>query len=294
MDFEKIILLSDPKKIGVVKEIVEALKEKIPHLEVAPFRYGKLGEDVVISFGVDKKYFLLLVEKLTYNHFQIVTTNEKAKAIIETARIKSGQIKQSAPSSDDIKYKPKVTSRKGIDDYIASGDYKEVIKISKDYALPKDITEKARNNIPATVSNAIENLYGEGLLRKYETARCIDKLIEIAADQLLKTLDLIDLRKLAGIYAVDLCTRNKSEFSELIYIANNNSVHNLVSVKAAITFADIILNTPENYEEELTMAIKDLNIRWLSIAINSVWNDLDSNEKEKFDTLINFIKSKRS
>jgi len=294
MDLEKIVLLSDPKKIGLVKEIVEALKEKIPKLKTAPFRYGKLGEDVVISFAVEKKYFLLVVEKLTYNNFQVITNDPEAKEIIDTARLKTGQLKPVSEGWEDIRLKPKLSAKKGIDDLIKEGDYRELIRISKDYTLAKEVTEKAKNNITAAVSNAIGNLYGEGLLRKFETEKCADKLIEIASDKVLKTMNLIDLLKQAGIYAVDLCTRNKKLTGELIYIANNNSVHNLVSVKAAVTFGDIVLSDPLTYDEELHMAVKDLNVRWLSIAVNVVWNDLDQKEKEKFDALVNYINQNRS
>lgn len=292
MDYEKIILLSDPRKIGIVKEVVEALKEKIPQLRTTPFRYGKLGEEVVISFNADKKYYLLLVEKLTYNGFQIFTNDEQAKRIINDARMRSGQGKD---NWDDIIFKSrKNITQKGLDDFIREGDYREVIKVSKDYALPKEISEKAKNNIPAAISNAIENLFGIGLLRKFETTRSISRLVEISADPLLKTMHFGDLAKQAGIYAVDLCTRYKDNLVELIYIANNNSLNNVVNVKAAVTFADVILSSPENYDEELRLAIKDLNIKWLSIAANVVWNDLEQAEKDKLDALLNFIKANRS
>lgn len=291
MQIEKIIIICDPKKVEIVKEVVETLKEKIPTLNTSPFRYGKLGEDVVISFNTEKKYHMLLVEKLTFNNLHIISSDPKVKEINERVKDKS------TPALSDyeaLNYERKVPARKNINDFIAGGDYKELIKIAKDYTKPNDVINEAKNNISAAVSNAIKNFYGEGLLRKFETERCIDKLIEISSDKLLRDVHMTEQQKEAGMYAIDLCTRSKKLIGRLINIANNTTVNVLVSVKAAVTFAIYTLdNTLEN-AEELKRAERELNIRWLSIAVNSVWHDLDNAEREKFDALIHYIKINRS
>lgn len=291
MEIEKVIVICDPKKVEVVKQVVETLKEKIPTLKTTPFRYGKLGEDVIISFNIEKKYHILIVKELTVNNIQIISSDPKVKEINEKVKDKSVP---SVSDYDESNYVRKTPPRKNLNDFIANGDYKDLYKIAKDYTKPKDITNLAKNNIPAAVSNAIKNFYGEGLLRKFETERCIDKLIDISSDKLLRDIHMTEQQKEAGMHAIDLCTKSKKLYGKLINIANNTAVSVLVSVKAAIVFAVYTLDNKHETAEELKRAERELNIRWLSIAVNSVWHELDNTEREKFDTIINYVKTNRS
>lgn len=291
MEIEKVIVICDPKKVEVVKQVVETLKEKIPTLKTTPFRYGKLGEDVIISFNIEKKYHILIVKELTVNNIQIISSDPKVKEINEKVKDKSVP---SVSDYDESNYVRKTPPRKNLNDFIANGDYKDLYKIAKDYTKPKDITNLAKNNIPAAVSNAIKNFYGEGLLRKFETERCIDKLIDISSDKLLRDIHMTEQQKEAGMHAIDLCTKSKKLYGKLINIANNTAVNVLVSVKAAIVFAVYTLDNKHETAEELKRAERELNIRWLSIAVNSVWHELDNTEREKFDTIINYVKTNRS
>jgi len=64
-------------------------------------------------------------------------------------------------------------------------------------------------------------------------------------------------------------------------------------VKAAISFYDVVVVNSDLYPEEITIACKKLNTRWLLIAIGSVEADLTESEKESFYLLTDFITANR-
>lgn len=293
MDFETIVALADQKEIKVIKDIIKTLSEKIDHLVVTPLRIGKLGDETVVTFKVDKPHFKFLIEKMTFNNIRILSNDQKVRQVIDSAKAKPAPtVPVESKGWDDIKERPRGL-QENLEDCIRDGNYEEVIKISRNIAYGQEVVEKAKKSITETVNIAIEKNYNEAITRKYETGKCVERLIKIASDNNLKMLQKIDLIKQAGINAVDACAINPDYVGELIKMANNTSLHNLVNFKAAVKFAEVVLPEQEKFKQEIDIAVRNLNIRWLSLALDVVMNELESNEITLFENLVSFIKEKR-
>lgn len=295
MDFVTINALADKKQILVIKDIIDKLSERLPNLIVTSFKLGKIGENTMVSFKVEKSCYKILVEKLTFNNIRIVMPDENTKEVVDTAKNQARSIPlvmgkprggANKPSQDEQK--------KTLEEYIRDGDYREVIRISRTVTEEKDIIEKAKNSIADTISRAINNAYNDALTKKYDIAVNLEKLIKIAADSNIKMLQRMDLLKDAGLKAITICAGNKDYVGDLISLANNNALHNLVNIKAAIKFAEVVLPNKDIYRNDLNMAIKNMNTRWLSIISAGFTNELNAEEMKLFEKLIQYIQNHRA
>lgn len=299
MDFETVVAVADTKEIPVIKGILQVLREKMPNMMVTPLKFGKIGDRHVVTFKIDKASYKTLVEKLIFNKIKILSLDPKTKEIIKTAQIAANRTPAtSIPTAqgwEDIKEMNKTgENKKGLEEYIREGNYIEVIKISKNINYPKDVLDKAKNNINHTVEVAINNAFHGAVSRRFEVDKYLNILLKIASDPMLKSLQKMEYLKDAGLKAVDACAMHKDYYSELVKIANNNALHNVVCIRATIKFAEIILPNQELYKAELDYAVRNLNIRWLAIALGVVQNDLLPAEIAAFDNLLNLVRQMRS
>jgi len=293
MEFETISVLIPAKKIKIVTEIVTALSDKIPGLGVTPFKYGRIGDEILVSFKIDKKFYQLVIEKFTFNSIKVVTFDEKTKQYVEDAK---SHVKSFGTGGFMLRRdKPKVKEeeKKTLAQLISEGDYLEVIKISKDVTLPKDDIEFAKQNIDFTINKAITSAYTEGHLKKIDVQKNLEKLVKIASDNSLKLMQKYDIIKQAGFYAIEISSQSRDNFSYLIDLCNNNALHNLICAKAAICFYDIAFVDKDMYRDEIINARRKLNVRWLAIALSVVATELTPQEKDSINALIEFISAKR-
>jgi hypothetical protein len=290
MTFETINVLADSKDIKLLKDIVEKITEKLPSMPVPLFQYGKIGDSIVVSFKVEQRFHKLIVEKLIFNKLRVVTFDDKTKQYVDAAKYQS-KMSSATASWSTSKVKPaQDEKKKTLDELIEEADYTEIIKISRDINIPKDEAEKARESIDNTILKAITIAYNEAQNKKFDINRNVEKLLKIASDNTLKTLQKMSYLKQAGLYAVEICSKNKDYVGDLINICNNNALHNLVNIKAAVKFGEVILDNKELYKKEILIAKRNLNTRWLLIAFSAVENELSSVERQTFNELIDFIK----
>ncbi|MCB0750008.1 MAG: hypothetical protein KDC52_00895, partial [Ignavibacteriae bacterium] len=165
-----------------------------------------------------------------------------------------------------------------------------------------EIAEKARNILSTTIDNAINNLllYAEENQLKQQNA--VDELLNIATDSDLKLFQKRNEIIKAGEAAIAISTTNEKLYDNLVAIANNTKLENILNVKATVCLAAIILES-ENIANEQEMELtkrnplpdvnKELNTRWLKIAYETVFNKLNQEEKNSFNQLISFIEEKR-
>lgn len=293
MEFESINILVDGNQLKRIESIIQTLARNKPQIILTPFKYGKIGDEILVSFKINQELYQFLIEKLTINGIHVVSQDERTQQYIDSAK---AQIK--ASSSGGMmhwgeKRKPANETKKSIDELIQEGDYAEVIRIARDVSLPKEESDRAKANIDRAIHYAINNAYTEASAKKFEIHKNLNRLITIASDSNLQTLHKIDFMKEAGLLAVNICSQKSDYVPDLISICNNNKLHNLVCVKAAIAFYSVAFSNKEFYKEEIIIARKKLNTRWLLIAINSVEPDLTRIEKESFYALIDFINSSR-
>ena len=294
MEFEAIITLVSEKQQKTMENIINTLTQKIPHLTVTPLKYSKIGNEILVSFKVNKELHQFLIEKLTINGIQVITQDEKTKQYIDTLK---ERIKGSGTGNMmhwGNKQKPKNTERKSIDELSAEGDYAEVLRISRDITLPKEESNSAKLSIDRAIQSAISIAYSEAYSKRIDIHKNLDRLIQIASDNNLKVLQKIEAIKQAGFLALQICTKHTDYLSDLILICNNNKLHHLICVKAAIAFHDIVFSNKDEFKEEIVIARRKLNTRWLLIAINSVEPELTSSERASFNALIDFITANRT
>ncbi len=297
-ELKPITVIVQKKEIDIVKTVFKELKDRLPNLENTPFKYGRLGDKHIISFKVDAGYFNLFVEKFTFNRIKILFLEKEQKEIAERAEAISN--KSSDAKSVDwtaLKEMKSNTSQKSmaqIDSFIKNGDYTRLLAISRDISQSKEIIERAGQNISVAINNAIERERQRSESSRIGVEEAIDNLIAIAGDKTLKNMGQTELAKIAGQMAIILCCQHRKHLDKLIDIANSNSVPYLISVKAAIQLGDILMDNPDDYIDDLSLAIRKLNLRWLENAYDIVINELDPHEIETFYSFTIFLNQKRN
>lgn len=295
---KKIVVKLDNKELPKLKSILALREGELADLNVTGLRYGKLGDEVVISFNIDDKHHQAIIEKFIYNDLKILQPDDDTMKIIENAQVPAsmGFRYSKTTSWDDLKEKASAAAGSGacaLEESIASGNYEKVIQISKDINISHDTIERAKKGISKALVNAIENNFQKGLHNKYEATKYISALIKIASDEKLKNLRQYDSIKSAGYKAIELCETHPENLYELIKICNNSSLVNSVNITAAIVFARNTLSIEEEQKENLDYASKNLNVRWLQIAFDIVEFEFGPIEVEQFNALVDYVKAHR-
>lgn len=293
MEFESINTLVSEKQLKTMENILETLAQKIPQLTITPIKYGKIGNEILTSFKVNEEHYQFIIEKLTINGIQVVTQDERARQFVDIAKTRIRESGTGNMMHWGNKNKSKNVEKKSIDELSAEGDYAEVIRISRDITLPKEESNRAKLSIDRAIQSAISIAYSEAYSKKIDIHKNLDRLIQIASDGNLNVLQKIEFMKQAGLLAVQICARYTDYVADLISICNNNKLHNIICIRAAITFHDIVFQNKDSFKEEIVIARKKLNTRWLLIAINSVEPELSHLEKASFNALVNFINTNR-
>ncbi|MBL1212490.1 MAG: hypothetical protein HND52_03915 [Ignavibacteriae bacterium] len=287
-------LLVREKDVDRFKIIFDIIQKKHSHKPLTSPKVGKLGKDYLISLKFDDDFYRTAIETLVYNDMKILLPDENTKDIIN--RVKERRIQAAINSSikiDERKPVRKKVSTEDVDEIVYFGNYESLINVSKNINNEKEVIEKAAGNIDACINRAIDIAVIEAKNDKALINRSIKRLIEIASDKKIKSLNKINLLKRAGFEAIELCATDWETIKDLINIANNNQLHNLVNIKSAIKFYEVAFGNRTKYKNEIDAAVKKLNIRWLTIVLDVVENSLTQYEKSQLDSLIDAIKIKR-
>lgn len=294
MEFESIYTITEAEKLDILRDIIYTIRDLKPGLIISSLRYENIGDDVIISFRIDADSYSFMVEKLIYNNVRLLIVDKKNEDLMESIQKKIHQANSDFIGWGASKNLASLVKSKSLEELVENGNYREVIRLSKNFASSNTIIEKAKNNISPAIFVAIDTAFQDGLRNQIEIDNSIEKLIEIASDKNLKVLNKIDELKRAGFLAIELCTQRRDNYSDLIHIANNSSLHNIINIKAAIRFSQLILSDTEQYDEEIQLAVRKLNTRWLSIAMDIVEKDLSDAEVTEFKKFFNFIVTKRN
>ncbi len=300
MTEKPITVLTDKKNIDTVKNICEKIKESLPGIEFSPYKFGQIGEQMIITFKVADKYHQRMIERLIFNNVKVLTNEKKVLEIVESVRNRMSRGDDSnfrEQDWTDIKEQAQKKSSVNLEQEIRNGDYRKVIAISKDIKLAPEVIEKAKNTVGLAVSNAIEKERQKAESTRTGKEEAMDNLLGIAADVQLKNMGIDKVLKQAGLYAINIAAANIKMQDELINIANNSRLPNYINVHATIRLARIISN-PEELREGLVKeliadAVRKLNVRFLLIAFDSVSNEINADEEELFNFIINLVTETR-
>ncbi len=295
MSKEKVTVKITEKNLQKFNEFIEKLTSKLKDLEIGLFRFGRIGEEVLVSFSVNSKFYTLVIENLRRNDFNVLFIDEKATRAQKTIGLKRVMENTKPTTWSDLKNKTEPQQEDiPIEDLAKNGDYEGLIKIALDSRQGLKKTEDAKNLLNSAVTVAIDSAYNNAIKNKREADNSLKSLLKIATNSNLKNLHKIDLVKKAGLLAIDLCQLYDTLVGDLISICTNNKVHNLVTIKAAIALSDRILIHQDSYVEEKELAIRNINIRWLYMAYDVVMKDITKDEMNSLNTLIQFVETARA
>ncbi len=293
MKTEKVTVKVEPNEIARFKVLIEFLQSTMKGLSVSNFKYGSLGGEAIISFDVDEKNYEDFVHKLNINRFKILMLS---KAITSDFN-KISDMYYKKESWDSLDKNKKNMGEKVsialIDNLTKDGRYEELIKIIKDIRYAGELAKYATDNLNTAIANLIKKCGAPSNTNRLDVEDKIKNLIKVASDDKLKILQKFDMMNEAGKKAIEVCSSYKEIVDYLIQIANNNLIHNSLNILAVLQFASIVMPEQEKFEIEINRAVRNLNLRYLDIAFDVINDYLSLDQKEKFNTFVQFIKNKR-
>jgi len=296
MEFKKISIELFEDEAAKLKSFLVSLSDIRNSISVKKMEGGNESKSDFYIFTVEMDALKEFVVKLSRTDLKIITQEEINEKLKST--IKSNAAYSSATNSDispaELKALKKV---KTIEDFIKNGEYKVLLDIIKDIRLEQNKRNRAETALPAAVKRAIEINYEEGLQSKRRAFISLEELTEICTNSQLKNLRLNHIIENAGYKAIEICINYNDFADELIKIANNIKMPNIISMKAVIKFSEITLKDDRNFksdfEADIVYAVKNTNLRWLNIAFDSVEEEITNEEKEQFNKFMSFIKFKK-
>jgi len=288
MKLEKVVIKTDEKDLERVQKVVDSLSQMNKSVMIGKVIYGRLGDNILLSFNTDSASFPFIFEKLTINNVKVILDSSTEK-LRQTITQKKGPV----PYEGWDSLKKQNRAVESIEAIASSGNYQELFRIIKDIRNEKSRIEEAQNALASTVSICIQNIYQNAKIQKSRIDDSVNKLLEISSDQNLRAPNLIEFTKMAGIFAIELDSNDESTVYKLITICNNNQIHKYANIAAAVKFSKIVFSNLVMHENNLEFAIKKLNLRWLNICFPIVEREFNENDKASFTDLISFIESKR-
>ena len=300
-NIKTITILIKEKNLPVIKSILDFLKEMNKDFSVMKYKTGKIGEDVLVSFRVHNKYYAQVLEKLAYNDIPVIIKDQSVIDFIDEKKEHKRQ-KLRARGWKEIGVHVKQITFQELEQLINEGRISEVAKEAKGgVGTNPEIVQKAKNSLTKTVDVAIENLIRYAEENPTKKQNSINELLDIATDSDLKLFQKRNEMVKAGEAAIAIAINNEELYNNLISIANNNKLENILNVKSTIYLSGLILSIDENNQGlesdkqiELPDVVKLLNTRWLKIAYETVFKKLTEEEKNNLNQLIEFIEQKRN
>ncbi len=297
MKFETISVTIDKKdEIENVKKALKIFKSTYPNVQIAKPRFGELSGKILITFKVDANYSTDLILSFAKNYINVLATTDVIKKKIDFATAKYAEtLARQSKGWADMKIEQPEMSISELESYAQEGMYEEIIRIANDLIhYGEKIVEKAKNVLDISVENAIEKAYQKAKEKPEYAEDAINKLIKVASDARLRTMNKIKLAQNAGLKAIDLIYEYPEYVLRLVDISNNPDIHNYVNVMAFINFGDIVIREKERFEKEINEGARKLNLRWIEIAYDVAHKLLNEDEKSRYERTLRFIKNRKN
>jgi hypothetical protein len=296
MDFKKISVEITEEESTKIKDLLGSIGDIRNSISIRKLDGNKDQKVAFYTFTIEEEVLKDFVIKLKNSRLKVVSQdeiNEKLRTTIKSNAAYSSAVNTDLNSAELQTLKKK----KRIEDFIEEGNYSVLLDILRDIRLDQNKRLRAESAIPATVKKAIEINFEEGMLGKRRAFTALEELVNIATNPQLKNLRLGHILDNSGYKAIELCTKFDDFADELIKIANNIKMPNIISIKAVIKFAELTLRDNRNfkysYEADIVYAVKNTNLRWLRIAWDSVFQEISEEEKAQYDKFMSFIEFKK-
>jgi hypothetical protein len=195
MEFESIYTIIEFEKLDILKDLIHTFKDLKPGLVISSLRYENIGVEVIVSFRIDTESYPFMIEKLIYNNIRLMIFDKRNEDLMESIKNKIHQTNTDFIGWRSSKSSGSTRKTKSIEELVENGNYKEVIRQSKNFTSGSTLAEKAKINISNAVYVAIDAAFQDGLKNQIEVDNSLTKLLEIASDRNLKILSKIDEMK---------------------------------------------------------------------------------------------------
>lgn len=268
--------------LGDLRSVVSVKKTETLKEENTSFYTFIVEADSIKKFLIKLKNFGLKIvsDDELNNRLRPYRKIAKAKKAEESTKI----------GIEGLKHRLK---KRTIQNLVDEGEYRELLIILKNIRTDQSKRKEAESGIPKALKNAIELNFDQAIANRNRAFGAIDELISIASNPELKDPKLDHIIKNAGNKAIQLCETYKKFTETLIKISNNNNIPYSICIKAVIKFSEITLEGTRNhkpeYDEAISYAINNSNLRWLRIVFATIGNVLSWEEKKHYTEFISFI-----
>lgn len=286
------IRAKDKEKLN---SILKVIKLTFSSVIIQGLTFDKIDDKFLVSFNISQKHYHTIIEKLTLNKLDVISTEASDLKIINSAK---GKLRKKDNAGfdgwDTIANYGKPSKNLSIDELIKTGDYIELIKIINDLTLDNARREKAKEGLAESIENRIKQLYGQAMISKREAEQSVTKLVDIASNGFLIARDETRVINRAIELAFDIASQNSDSVNFLIDIANNRSLQPIYNIRAIILFASIVFNDKAKYSRNIKYANLYLNIKWLIKIYDNVKAELSPNEKRTLKNIVTFVNRYRT
>ena len=294
-EFKPVFLEIRIKDKDKLESVLKVFKLSFSNSKIIDLTYDKIENNYLVSFKIDIDHYFPLLEKLTLNNLNVMTTDKEDEEIISKAR---GKLRKKDVKGfdgwDTVANYGKPVKNLPIKTLTEQGDYIELIKIINDLSIDNDRREKAKQSLHDAVLTAIQKSYSQAVNFPLESEKHIKELIEIGSNRFLSAVGEDELVKNAMEMAFEAVTQNKELINLLIDLANSKDIPLVFNLKALVTFAKVVLDDKAKFRKNIKYANYYLNLRWIIKVYDKVKSELNSDEKSWLKKAVSLINSYRT
>lgn len=296
MQFENIRILAKKEELKVINGILTKFEKIIPYLKYASKNVGELSDRSVVSIRIDVENYQKLVEIFVMNGIKVLAIDDKTKQLIDSIKSKLREGIVSEELEKDVR-RTNVNPIKDdeLDILAKDGNYEEIKRLSKDIInFSENFVKKIGDLLELAINNAIDKAINEVEKDTSKINSSLEKLLKISSDLSLRTFNKVELSCKAGEAAIEICQYHLDFFKKLIDIGNKNGLPNGINLKAVVKFAELVMDDQDFFAEDISYAIKNLNLKWLALIWEVGEKLLSSEEKQKYSEFIKFVESNKA
>lgn len=289
MNEKSVSIVASKAKIATVKRLLSDLSAKHKDFEIGKPKYGIISDGIVMNFTVTSSYYDELIEVLKKLGIKIVGIKRMLQKNVEDFHL---EIRKST----EIKTREKKIqlSIEQIEKLAEAGKFNPLFEVSVDNLTYKEEEiKKATELITGAVETAIRKLLEAAVKSKYEAAKNIEALMLIATDSRFREHKYNSLKIKAGEAAIKACVIKKRELHYLVQIANNPKFGEIVNYRAFIRLSDVALDDEKKFNDDLDIAVRDINLRWMKIVADTVERKFSGYDLTLYRRMFDYILQNR-
>jgi hypothetical protein len=296
MDYEMIRILANKNSISNIVSTIKTIQFERPDLKIGTPSYGELSDKTILSFKVPKEQYSQIITVFSRKGVPVSTKDGAPKESLQSkyGNVTASKLFGNTAKPPENKTKKAALKPSDLDEIAEKGNYQEIMRIIKDINVAnEEVIEHAKNLLPDAVNRAISRAFHHGISFQSKVEESLEILTNIASDANLIQLRKTELMKQAGEKAIELCSKYPKFVDMLIPLCNNNVIPKIINLKAAVKFGEITLNNSEKFADDLDIAVRNLNTKWLFIAFDVSGHELQYEESKTFNELQDYIKRNR-